>query len=217
MSIPFASASLQSPGLVKYIFDSAVGLLNHPTVKTAIIDISGIVALAFATAEIYDLIKISKGRQISTEMNNGSPPWIQAAKKISIIGAKISLILSGIVSRPGAFLISTLVGRIFSTTQLNRVFGLNTTFAANPWHPRHVISIAAVIFAIPSLLESTYHGVRWAHRKVCGLQQAMQTSDGKRQWLTDEKVRMMVLFNSITSRPVLHIANQWAHALSRKL
>ena len=73
-----------------------------------------------------------------------------------IVCAKVSLILSAATSRPGVMIVSTSVGRVFPVRQFERVFGPNTIFAVNLWHPRHVASIAAVILALPLVAQSTY-------------------------------------------------------------
>lgn len=173
-----------------------VHFLNRPLVKETIKNTVGSVTFAFGIVELYDLYQIARGREISTEQDASSPKWVQVATKVAIVSAKISLILSAAASRPGIFLISTLVGSFFSTAQLEQVFGPNTIFAINPWHPRHVISIAAVVFALPVIAESIYRGIRW-------------TAENGRPWLTDAKVRLMALFNTLTSRPVQHLGNQF--------
>jgi hypothetical protein len=190
----------------KGLFNASVRLLNQPVVKEGVKNLAGSVTFVFGLVEIYDIYQIARGREISTEACSTSPKWLQVANKVVIVCAKISLILSAGVSRPGVFIISSLVGCVFSTSQLDRVFGPNTIFAVNPWHPRHVISIAAVILALPSLIQSTYKGINWMCKKICQYQNipAQQTDN----WLTDSKIRLMTLFNTITSRPTLHMGNQ---------
>jgi len=90
---------------------------------------------------------------------------------------------------------------LFTTAQLEAVFGPNTTFALNPWHPRHVCSIAAVI-------QLMYQGISWICREIEQFQDQPQD-----HWLTDLKVRIMVLFNTITSRPMLHVGNRIARLI----
>lgn len=184
---------------------AVVQMLNHPPIKEGIKNIAGCITFAFGIVEVYDIYQILRGREITTETYPGYPKWIQIAHKIVIVCAKISLILSAGVSRPGVFIISSLVGSIFSSQQLEKVFGPNTTFAVNPWHPRHLISIAAVVLALPALGQSIYKGARWVYYKIqsCASEPSVDTA-----WLTDAKVRLMNLFNTATSRPVLHIGNQ---------
>jgi hypothetical protein len=189
----------------------AVNLLNNSAVKEGIKIVSGVVTFTFGLAEAYDLYLEFSDRQISTEKTTRKRTWIDIAKKISQVMAKWSLILSASVSSVGVFLISSLVGRIFLPSQLEQWFGPNTTYAINPLHPRHVVSNLAIILAIPSLLQSCYEGAKWVGRKIRLLsQEPPRPFEG---WLTESKRRMMILFNTITSRPVLHFGNQLCHKL----
>ena len=201
-----------SEGIRGFVSHS-VRLLNQPVVKEGVKNFCGSVTCVFGLVEIYDLYQITLGCEISTETCPTSPKWLQVAHKVVIVCAKISLVLSAGVSRPGVFMISSLVGCVFSTVQLDRVFGPNTIFAVNPWHPRHVISIAAVILALPSVIQSTYKGVNWINKKVFHYQNISVPQNNN--WLTDSKVRFMILFNTITSRPTLHIGNQLSRFIVR--
>jgi len=185
----------------KELFKASSALLNQPIVKERVKEVASSVTFVFGLIEIYDLYKIARGdHKISTDVYPKSPRWIQVLNKVVIVCAKISLILSAAVSRPGVFIISSLVGSIFS-------FGPNTLFTINPWHPRHVVSIAAVIFAIPSVLQSTCIGISWIGKKVRHYRNVPVNGEAPNYWLTDSKVRLMTLFNTITSRPTLHFGN----------
>jgi len=202
---------------VKNLFNTSVRLLNQPIVKEGVKNIAGSVTFGFGLVEIYDIYQIMRGREISTEISLNSPKWVQVVDKVVIVCAKISLILSAGVSRPGIFIISSLVGCIFSTAQLDQVFGPNTIFAINPWHPHHVTSVAAVILAISSVVQSTYKGVNWAYKKIRQYQDMPVGNHHVRPWLTDVKVRLMTLFNTITSRSTLHIGNQLGRFILRPI
>ncbi len=202
---------------VKNLFNTSVRLLNQPIIKEGVKNIAGTVTFVFGLVELYDIYQIARGREITTEPCSDYPKWIKVANKVIIVSAKISLILSAGVSRPGVFIISSLVGCIFSTAQLNRVFGPNTIFAVNPWHPRHVVSIVAVILALPSLAHSAYKGINWACKKTREHQNTSSNRIDVNTWLTDTKVRMMTLFNIATSRPVLHLGNQLGRFILRPL
>lgn len=187
---------------------SAAKFLNQPVIKEGVKNIAGSVTFAFGVVEIYDIYQIARGRAITTDTYPNAPKWVQIAHKVIIVCAKISLILSAGVSRPGVFIISNIVGCFFSTAQLNRAFGPNTIFAVNPWHPRHVVSIAAVVLALPAITLSIGQGIYWGYKKVRQLQAAAPAPNGANHWLTDAKIELMAIFNSITSRPVLHLGNQ---------
>lgn len=195
----------------KNLFNTSVRLLNQPIVKEGVKNIAGSITLVFGLVEIYDIYQIARGREITTEACSDCPKWIQVANKVIIVCAKISLILSAGVSRPGVFIISSLIGCVFSTSQLDRVFGPNTIFAVNPWHPRHIVSLVAVILALPSLAQSTYKGINWTCKKIRQYQELSTNGSDVKVWLTDTKIRLMTLFNTITSRPVLHLGNQLSY------
>lgn len=192
----------------------AVRFLNQPAIKASVKNIAGTAAFTFGIIEAYDIYQILRGREISSETNLDAPKWIQAAAKVALVCAKISLILSAATSRPGVFIISTLVGCVFSSHQLEYFFGPNTVFSVNPWHPRHIFSVAAVILALPALIQSTHHGIRWAYTKICQYENGRgQNVQRKKFWLTDAKIRIMALFNTITSRPTQHLGNQLFRAV----
>lgn len=194
---------------IKNSLGRAVRFSNQPVIKEGVKNIASTAAFTFGIIETYDVYQILRGREVSTETNSDAPKWIQVATKAALACTKISLILSAITSRPGVFIISTLVGCVFSSSQLERVFGPNTVFAVNPWHPRHIFNITAVILALPGLIESTHQGIRWAYVKICPRENGQeQNTEGRRSWLTDAKIRMMALFNTITSRPIQHLGNQ---------
>lgn len=77
-----------------------------------------------------------------------------------VTAEKISLLLSAAVSRPGVFLITAVTGALFSKGQIERVFGVYSIYANNPYHIYHVASFAAVILAMPSNIKFLYHGCR---------------------------------------------------------
>jgi hypothetical protein len=192
----------------KHALRNAVYFLNQSGVKEGVKNCTGGVTFVIGLIETYDCYEILKGRRISTTIEIDSPRWCQVADKISLISAKLSLILSAVVSRPGRYLISTLVGRIVSKDRLDFIFGPNINFAGNPWHPRHVVSIAAILLAVPSTVQLTYKEGRLIYMKLFKLYQTPSIHlSNDRIGLTDHKVRLLNLFNIITSRPVLHIGN----------
>lgn len=191
---------------VKRLLNASVYWLNQPIVKQSVKNIAGSVTFVFGVVEIYDVYQILRGREVSTDRCAKSTKWIQVANKTMIVCAKASLILSAGVSAPGVFIISSAIGQIFSVTALEKVFGPNTIFVINPWHPRHVVSIVAVLLALPSAIQSTYKGINWTYKKISHYQIIPKQNNS--HWLTDFKIRLIALFNTITSRPTLHIGNQ---------
>ncbi len=153
-----------------------VNLLNQPQVKEGIKNAAGAATCSFGLVEIYD------GRILPKN-------WQTTADKVISVCSKSSLILSACVSRPGVYLISSLSGSLLCTEQLNRVFGPNTIFAINPWHPRHAASIGAVVLALPALVRAAFNPKKISNTELC------------------------LFFNTLTSRPVLHLGNQLAQLL----
>lgn len=201
-------------GQLKGLFNASIRVLNQPIVKEHVKNVMGSMTFVFGLVEVYTIYQIARDHKISTEGCLRSSNWVQIANQVVFVCAKISLILSAGVSRPGVFIISSIAKCIFSTAQLERVFGPNTIFAVNPWHPRHVISMAAVILALPFVAQSTYKGVPWMDRGIYHQMMPINRQD-TRNWLTDAKIRLMTLFNTITSRPALHIGNQLGRLISR--
>lgn len=158
-----------------------IRILNRPAVKEAVKNTASTLTFAFGLMEIYNTCQTLQSRTITNAVSQVHPQWMQTANRVDTLCAEISLLLSAGVSRPGVYIISSLVGSVFSTVQLNRVLGPNTIFAVNPWHPRHVVSIVAVAFGLLSLVQDS----------------SMST-----------QTRLKVAFTTITSRPILHICNQ---------
>lgn len=211
---------------IKEVLKVPVRFLNQPIIKENVKNFAGLFTFACGLLEIHDVLR---GRAVSTEVNSKAAPastWSQA-NKVSLVCARISLILSAGVSRPGVYLISTLTGCVFSTSQLERAFGPNTTFAVNPWHPRHVVSIAAFALSLPAVAQSTYQAYQWAKKKVqqqhVKAQQQPASPKGAlapltdQAYLTEAKERLINLFNTVTSRVTLHLGNRLAHALIKRV
>lgn len=176
------------------IIRGTVEFLNRPVIKENIKNVVGIVSFAFGVIEIVDICRSLKERKITTESCT-KPHWYETAKKIIFICARLSIILSGIVSRPGVFIISNLVGRIVPSAFLERIFGPNTTFAVNLWHPRHICSLTAVALAIPALALSIGERCLKAFKKAD----------------SDSTLVPKLWFNTLSSRPVIHWGNHLGH------
>lgn len=178
--------------------------LNRPVIKEGIKNVASTVACAFGIVEAYDMYQILNGRDISTETDLASPPWIQVANKVILICAKISLLLSAVTSRPGVFIISTLFGQIFSDQQLEYAFGPNTVFALNPWHPRHIFSLVAFVLALPSVFQSTYRALSYFSDGPSNPTPVQQESTPHP---TDTEIHWMTFINTLGSRPLQHFGN----------
>ncbi len=161
-----------------------VQTLNTPSIKEGIKNITTSVTFLFGIAEVYQFLRNLKQTNSNASEEN----------KAFIACIRTSLILSAAVSRPGVLLISTLAGRVCSSQTLEKAFGPNTIFALNRRHPRHAASFAAVVFAVPSLIQLFYK-----HSRNCSWE------------------KCAIVFNTITSRPILHIGNQMGKYVLRAL
>lgn len=200
---------------IKSVLNTTVNFLNQPLVKEGVKNVASVATFAFGLIGSWKAYQILRGRAISTEVDVHAPQWIQTVQKMIVLCSNFSLILSGATSRPGVAIISKIVGSIWTTAQLERVFGPNTIYAINPGHPRHVASRVAVLCALPALLQTTYLATYWMYKKVTRLPEAPVPVDQNIHWLTDAKVRLMILFNIWTSRPILHLGNQFSQFLLR--
>ena len=100
--------------------------------------------------------------------------------------AQVSLVMSAAVSPIGVWMISKVVNQIFTTAQLDKMFGPNTIFEVNWKHPRHVVSLLAVGLAIPVLVKRLL---------------TPPQNDG------EEMIQEFAIYTVLTSRPVLHQGN----------
>lgn len=197
-------------------FSGFVRLLNMQGVKEGVKLVGGVASFSFGVIEAFDLLQIALGhRRWFTDV----APGASNIEKMSMVAAKISLLLSASTSVPGLFLISKGVGVFFTKGQIEGVFGVYTTFAVNPRHPRHIVSIVAVILSMPATIYATYRGFSWVYRKVFPMAPgAGAAHHAVSSWtLTDAKVRLFCVFNTVFSRPTLHLGNQLARYLMHRV
>ncbi len=181
---------------------------NQPVVKEGLKNVFSVVTVAFGFLGAYDLYQTLKGRNISSEKDANDPKWLQVASKIALLAAKVALILSAFVSRPGVIVVSFLVNFIVSPAQLERVFGPNTIYAINPLHPRHLMSFVAAALAVPLVVLTIIKSLSWVFKKVIGQSNPAKSVQNATQILSDSNVLQMTFFNAITSRPMLHLGNR---------
>ena len=60
--------------------------------------------------------------------------------------------------------------------------------------------------ALPSIALSAYDGFHWIYEKCQNNNQQYPSTN--KNWITDSKIQFMDLFNTLTSRPLLHLGNQ---------
>jgi hypothetical protein len=198
-----------SPGVMRSLFR----LLNTPTMKEGVKNVAGSVTFAFGLLAAYDFYQIARGRKLCSEASEGAPRWKVVTNQMIVLFSKVSLILSAGVSRPGIYLSSKVMSTFLSVSQMETLFGESTIFAYNPWHPRHYVSIIAVSLALPSLVQMVYKSTRWVWRKLQGQRVAVENVPVDQRWLSDSKVRGMIVYNTLTSRPSLHLGNYLARLI----
>lgn len=159
-------------------FDHIYWLINQPPIKEAIKEIFGWITFLFGVREV--LLLIQNGFRNTSTL---------------VLISKFSLILSASVTRPGIFVISHFSYIFFETEQIEALFGPYTIFMSNPWHPRHIISFIALLMALPLAIQTIRDLLKANNREV--------ENEG---W--NKSLRIMTLFNTIASRPILHIGNR---------
>jgi hypothetical protein len=190
--------------------------MNCPAVKSNAKNLFDVPKCAFGVLQIIHF-PISTYEQIGTTYSsikqkiqnpNSEIKWKEIAADVAIIFGRFSIILNAALSRPGVWAISQLVGRVTSPAQLNRLFGPNTIFAHNPYHPRHVLSFVAVVLATPALAQASYTGLRKVYAKCKKQNTRINTQTAQSARLSCSYTQFMCLYNTITARPVLHICNE---------
>ena len=180
---------------------STVDFLNNPSIKSGIkitIEI-GVIAcgLCVYARDGYSGIDTPPPEDKS---------WRATAKKIAIYSIHFSIISSYIILTPGKRIISFVVHRIFTETQLTRFFGPNTIFEVNPWHPRHVSSLIVFAAGIPAVI-LTINSI-WSRSEFLA-----SDSDKKREglnfpsYLKESHIQKIACVITLLSRPALHIGN----------
>ncbi|HRD55465.1 MAG TPA: hypothetical protein PLC42_03620 [Parachlamydiaceae bacterium] len=100
--------------------------------------------------------------------------------------ACFSILLSPFATNKGIFLL------IFLIPDLNFLQD-RILFAVNPWHPKHVISILSFALALSVSINVYFN---------------KEKRNGLSKWTL-----FFLLFNTLTSRPLLHMANQLVDAI----
>lgn len=150
-----------------------VHFLNSPPVKNGIKNAFG--AMAFSGA-LYALNEMRK----TTDK--------------TVLFLQTSIVLNGIASRPGLAICEWALHQIATPETLTMIFGPNTIFEINPWHPRHLFNVSVNLVAAVALITVIYS--RKAPRMIAAL----------------------AVFNFFAGRSTLHLANDawyWAASIKR--
>lgn len=170
------------------VFTLCLEFLNQPLVKESIKNFCSSFTFAFGFVHLGMLINQRKS-------NKSSPPLkgMERTVQIAQTCTSLSLILSAACSRPSIYLLTSLCDSCLPSDFFEIYFGPNTLFDLNPWHPRHLVSLIALVLALPSPIISV---INFFRPFTCASIDSVQ----KTSW--------MALFNTLTCRPVLHTGNQ---------
>lgn len=120
--------------------------------------------------------------------------WVLAAAKVSVLCTALSTPWSVSIA-------SRFIGWAAPTWDPSTVFGPFTTFALNPDHPRHILSIAGAVLGIPALIK-----VIWSKAWGSPLEPTRE-GFGRRTLLYS------AAFLTLVGRPALHLANAAARLM----
>jgi hypothetical protein len=152
-----------------------VQFFNSPPVKSGIKNAFGAISFSGAIYMLYEM----------------AAKWKETDKTILLL--QTSIILNGIASRPGLAICEWALHQVATPATLMKIFGANTVFEINPWHPRHQFNVAVNILAAVALIHVIYH--RKAPRIIAAL----------------------TFFNFLAGRSTLHIANDaWYWAVNAR-
>lgn len=185
----------QNKELFKDIFSVPTFILGLPEVYDTCCDISNL----FVATVI--------GIEDSILKPNVRVDWKDTLLKIITIVSRLSIILSTLSSRPGQRIIGWVATKIVGEEYLVRVFGPNVNFVTNPYHPKHIVSIAAFILGLPATLKCTYDSLKWLKNRICLHPMLSSGRSLQNRFLTDAKIQAITLWNTLTSRPALHMGN----------
>lgn len=174
---------------VRFLNENKEGIKNILSFPTFM----GIFLSARLYYDVSDLYADLKGR-ITKEMNITPPSWSGTAGRVFKVMRGVSILLSSLSSRPGQAIVGRIAIKIVGEHQLVQLFGPNVNFVTNPYHPKHVISLAAFLLSIPGTLQSLYEWI-----PCNGSSDVKSLQDRLSKWLN--------IYNAVTGRPLLHLAN----------
>lgn len=158
---------------------ASLTFLNQTPVKEGIKNTLGCITFFGGLSALYALSRTSHKKE--------STLWGYSRQTVRFL-LTLSIVLSCIASRPGLF-ISGLISHQIATPQTwTGVFGPNTIFAINPWHPRHLLHITANLLSATALIQGVFNLYLTPQEQLQG-------------------IILLGIFNFLTGRLVLHLAN----------
>lgn len=167
----------------------AIDYLNTYPVKEGIKNVIGTLTFGAGVVALY--------KYVTTPSKKNDPSWSRTVDEKIIFTLKWSVALSCIASRPGLLICGWVIHPVISSKTLADIFGLNTIFEFNPWHPRHIVTIGANVLSASAL-------VKWVFDRYVP---------------THQPVGFLVAvgaFNFFTGRSTLHLVNAACRHFFRK-
>ena len=165
----------------------SIHYLNQAPIKDGIKNVIGCITFVGGITVLYQMSRAPSRKE-------ESPSWWTTADKAVTFVLKASIVLSCLASRPGLFLYGWVFHYIATPKTWMDIFGLNTVFEFNPWHPRHLLNIAANALSAAALIKCVFDRYVPSHQ-VLGLMVAVGA------------------FNFLTGRSTLHLANDALHTV----
>jgi hypothetical protein len=178
--VKMVSFELLGPGALVSSFHHWI---NVAGVKELVKKVIGVAAGVFGVLETYNLF---------CSWRNGTL-WSSRQTTIeNLVGlsARVAIIAAACTIPPLSSAVGAVSTAIFGSSRLVRWFGPNVNFVTNPWHPRHVVSIASWALALPALVHAVYS--------------RMQTQKRPSE---NTPSRIRLAFHLVTHRVTLHGVN----------
>jgi len=194
---------------------SAVTFLNQPNTKENIKTGLGLVHFFFGAVGAYNAVKGITGKTpIITEDRSQQSPLMRTTAKIATICSKSSNMLFGAVSWPSCMIATNVAGLAVSAERLEKMVGINSTFAASPLHPYNALSFAALALSVPSMVLTVGETVKWGYNKFYKIDSDKISTRSGSSWLTDGKIRAINFFEVVTNGKALAFLNNLAKRIT---
>ena len=209
-----------SNNVLSYVKSAALPFIQN---KEEIKKISGLFAnyVGFISLiQVFNAFKhgTSISNQVPKATENFLPSFKDTAYKMTLWLSHASLILNGMTVGVGPTIVGAVAKRLFSAKRLDAWCGPNINFAGNARHPRHVVSLIAMGFAVPGMVYSLYTLTKWTWSVVSFKQNkknAESTLDENRKnynRFPDNWILTHLVLATVFGRPAFHMG----HALARK-